>query len=144
MTDIITAIIAGSLFLFGYLVKDYVLRRQQDREGKRISFDKALSLHSDTFFALHIKRESSPAPNENQLEASRQVILWGSDEVVYHFANYFATLSPETFEAPKPHEIHFGNAVLAFRRNELRKKNKRLTPKHIIILFKAGWREHLP
>ena len=51
---------------------------------------------------------------------------------------------PESIKNLKEYEIHFGMAILAFRK-DLGYKNKgdKIRPEQIVTIFKAGWKQEL-
>ena len=66
----------------------------------------------------------------------KDLVVWAPDDVLAEYAMYFNKRAPES--KLKDFEIHFGKAILAYRR-ELGFKNKKITPEQITVIFKAGW-----
>jgi hypothetical protein len=99
----------------------------------RDSFQHLLDWHSELFISMHIKHESTMMETEDRVRVAKKLCMWASDDVVYHYARSFQALAPDKQPALNEYESELGEAILAFRKNELKFKNKRLTPEHIMI-----------
>jgi hypothetical protein len=141
----IISLLTASVFLW---LKSYLARREQRtlelQNRTRESFQQLLEWHSDLFISFHISHKHTLKLSEEQVHIGRKICLWASDQVVFHYARSLQALAGDKLLKPTSYEIELANAILAFRKNELRFKNKRLTPEHIITIFKGGYTVSLP
>jgi hypothetical protein len=131
----------GLLVWWSKSVVEQKRQHNQELRGKhRESFDKLLDAHIQLFRNLHSRNQET-----DTMLASKEILLWASDDVVYHYGLYHQSLGhPDKAVPTIPAEIHFGNSVLAFSRAHLKFKNERLTPELIVLIFRAGWNQNLP
>lgn len=139
---IIYSILSG-LSLSGVLI--FWLRKRIDfsfnEKNKRIQAERDAM---DNFLQSWYERRSDYSKeSQNAFTiAVRSIMLWCPNNVLYHIGMYLSL-----FGKPESEE-HFGKAVICYRRT-LGYKNrwwrwwKKVTPKHIILLYCAGDKERL-
>lgn len=127
----------------GFFFKDYLHNLLKEKsqskseleQNKRESLKKLLDLHAE----LLIHKFENPNWLDSFSEMSRNIILWGSDNIISEYGEYVKKHSSKEFKEILEQEIHFAKAILAFRK-ELGYKNKKnkVTPEHIILIFRSG------
>jgi len=108
---------------------------------KREAFKNLLVLHSDLILGKQFGNDIPIKWLEKFSDMTINILLWGSDKVIFEYGEY-AMMKYKPTVKTEEREIHFANAVLAFRK-EIGYKNrfKRVTPEHIIRLFKIGYED---
>ena len=142
-----TIVLLGAVGFIGWWLRARWEKTQAEKaaikERSIFSFEKLLEFHSQLFIDLTLGGWGKVSVFQDQPHLARQLCLWGSDAVVKEYGEYIIKLSKSNSEIEE-HEVHFANAILAFRKDELKKKNHDLTPKHIIFIFRAGIRKEKP
>jgi|SRR5690554_1857017 len=105
---------------------------------KRDAFKNLLSLHSDILLGRPLSEQNATKWDLKYSEMSVNILLWGSDKVVYEYSKYILAKSTNN-EKFEEREINFANAVLAFRK-EIGYKNRfrRIKPEYVVKIFKAS------
>ncbi|HCY76505.1 MAG TPA: hypothetical protein DHV28_11340 [Ignavibacteriales bacterium] len=108
-------------------------------QNKRASLKRMLDSHSEILFNKHHYENW----HYNFSEMSRNILLWGSDEILEEYGKYVMGRHPD-YEKIKEHELHFAKAILAFRK-EIGYKNKKdkVTPEQIVIIFRSGYKGNI-
>ncbi|MBU1422033.1 MAG: hypothetical protein KKG06_02415 [Bacteroidetes bacterium] len=107
------------------------------RSKEKEVFTRMLENHSRQFAKINV--HSLTKHNfEDNLAITRELLVWSADGVLAEYALYMQSLSPEAISKLEKREIHFGKAILAFRK-QLGYRNKRVTPEQAAIVFKAVW-----
>jgi hypothetical protein len=75
---------------------------------------------------------------EDMIRMGKKISMWGSDDVVYHYAQALALLTDKVPPKLSNYERELAEAILAFRKHELNFANRRLTPEHIMTIFRGG------
>ena len=143
-TPVVTAVITVFVGWITIWIKNRLSRAEKKvtelNQKKREVFQQMIDLHSEKMFGENI--------NSNWLEKfaamRREIVVWASDEVLLEYALFHQKLFPKSLENVQEYEIHFGKAIIEFRK-QLGYKNKKLKikPEQIIAIFKAGWEKPL-
>jgi hypothetical protein len=105
---------------------------------KRDAFKNLLDLHSDILLGRPLSEENANNWDIKYSEMSINILLWGSDKVVYEYSKYILAKNSNN-EKFEEREVNFANAILAFRK-EIGYKNRfrKIKPEYIIKIFKAN------
>lgn len=134
---------------FGFFINHYLknlldkksLSKSELEQNKRESFKKLLDEHSEIFLGLF---HNKPLDEwiKDYSEMRKNILLWGSDEVIYEYAQFIKKGFPQ--DDMKEHEMHFAKAIIAFRK-EIGYKNKRnkVTPEQIVFIYRSGRKGNL-
>jgi hypothetical protein len=106
---------------------------------KREAFKNLLVLHSDLILGKHIDSKVMIPWLEKFSEMTINILLWGSDKVIGEYGKYVKLRSVHETKI-SDREVHFANAVLAFRKEiGYKNRNNKITPEHIILIFRIGY-----
>lgn len=140
-----TTLATAAVGFFFYYLRTRMKEKSQSKAElevkKREAFKKLLDEHSEIFFDLFDKK-----PLEEWIkdfsEMNKNILLWGSDEVIYEYAQYIEQRHKQ--DDIKGHELHFAKAILAFRK-EIGYKNKgnKIIPEQIVYIFRSGKKGNL-
>lgn len=141
-TLILDLVIAGLSFIaiwFKLELRLISLNKIDLEQKKRDSFKNLLEVHQDLILGKHLGNKSSTEWVEKYSEMAINLLLWGSDAIIYEYGNYANIRMHEKVKFTE-REYHFANAVLAFRK-ELGYKNKRhrISADQIILIFRVGY-----
>jgi hypothetical protein len=105
---------------------------------KRDAFKNLLKLHTDILLGRPLSEENANKWDLKYSEMSVNILLWGSDKVIYEYSKYILAKNANN-DKFEEREINFANAVLAFRK-EIGYKNRfgRIKPEYVIKIFKAN------
>lgn len=137
----ITSIITIGLGWVTIWVRNKLRRKQQMESERDIKKREAI----ENMLKWHSERLLNSVPSEDALrrllEMSRDMAVWAPDEVLLHYFKFLEKRFPEILKSIKPHEIHLGKAILAFRRERgFPNKNDKLKPSQVAAIFRAGWK----
>lgn len=124
--------------------KHWESKQEEKREivsKEKEAFSKMLEHHSNMFASFN----SNSGLNVNvKLEDTfpvvRELLVWSSDDVLREYSLYLRTVFKDENNKLSDREMHFGKAILAFRK-QLGYKNKDITPEYVAIVFKAFWQK---
>ena len=138
--DVVLAVVISTLSLSGifkfWFEKRIIQRIADDIEitkRKRNAFDKLLGLWSERITG---KAMSEKNWIDDFALASKDLLLWCDDSVLYNMGEYFISFDPN---GTNTNDIAFAKAILDFRES-IGHKNVygRIRPEHIVAIFKAG------
>lgn len=113
--------------------------RIETQSKEKAIFALMLETHSRQFAHIYVNQERTSHNFEDNLAATRELLVWSADAVLSEYARYMRELSPEPFAELVERERHFGRAILAFRK-QLGYDNKGVSADDAAVIFKAGWR----
>src|SRR3989339_832603 len=133
-------LVAVTLLSSGILVFWLKRRIISSEENKAILIDKQRIALSQLLELLSERIARKQFDNEDWVElfakASKEVLLWCPDNVLYHYAMYIQEFKPDGSEEQ---EVHFAKAILEFRKAiGYRNWFGRITTEHIAKIFRAG------
>lgn len=133
----VMGIIPLSYAIFKFWMKKKIIQsiasETQLIEKQRTAFSHLLDLWSERVIGEAIKSDDWI---ERFAKASKDVLLWCPDDVLYYYALYIQEFKPN---GSSEQEKHFAKAILGFRK-ALGYKNRggNITPEHIVKIFSAG------
>lgn len=133
----LTTTVAFFFYILRLRVKEQSQTKAELELNKRKAFKKLLDEHSDIVSgAFHNKPLEEWT--KNFADMSKDILTWGSDDVLSEYGKYAEKYYAEESDIIE-RELHFANAILAFRK-ELGYKNKKkiITPKQIVYIFRCG------
>lgn len=144
INSLVTALITVTLGWLSIWVRTKLKRAESKAlerdENKRQSLDKMLRFNSE-FLSDEKSMTESIADLE---EMCRPLVAWAPDEVLYEYANFLEGKLPGIINSITEYEVHFGKAILAFRKEiGFKDRRSKIDPRHLAAIFKAGWRKPL-
>jgi len=134
----LTTTVAFFFYILRLRVKEQSQTKAELELNKRQAFKKMLDEHSDIVSgAFHDKPLDEWSKDFGNM--SKDILTWASYEVLSEYGKYaekyYSVGSGNIIER----ELHFANAILAFRK-ELGYKNKKekITPQQIVYIFRCG------
>jgi len=139
---ILPAVVSLTMTLLVLWFKSYLTRREERsselHKRTQEAFQQLLEWHSDLFLSHHVTHDTKPQMTEDMIRMGKKISMWGSDDVVYHYAQALALLTDKVPPKLSNYERELAEAILAFRKHELNFANRRLTPEHIMTIFRGG------
>lgn len=144
MTVIETFLISLLTTSLGFLFYILRLKFKEKSEAKaelelkkRKAFKKLLNEHSDLVFGTFQNKTTQEWLNKFS-EMSRDILTWAPDAVLSEYGKYAQEYSGKGEDIIE-RELHFANAILAFRKSlGYKNKGKLITPEQIIYIFRCG------
>lgn len=139
-TVLISSLTTSLGFLF-YILRLKIKEKSESKAelelNKRKAFKKLLDEHSDIVLGSFHNKPIDEWSKEFS-EMSKGILTWASDEVLSEYGKYAENYYGSEDDIIE-RELHFANAILAFRKS-LGYKNKRnlITPKQIVYIFRCG------
>ena len=139
--SVLTAIITVGLGWVTILVRNKLQRKQQMESERDIKKREAFEKMLQWFSEKRLSKGPTEAELRRLLEMSREMAVWAPDEVLLHYSEFLEERFPDMIKSIEPHEIHLGEAILAFRRERgFPNKNNKLKPSQVVAIFRAGWK----
>lgn len=133
-----TTAVGFMFYLLRLKYKEHTESKAALELNKRQAFRKMLDEHSDIVSgAYHDKPFDEWSKDFGNM--SKDILTWASDEVLSQYGKYAEKYYSSSSENIIERELHFANAILAFRK-ELGYKNKKkvITPQQIVYIFRCG------